>query len=126
MICYQYRIDIILRVCQDGPQRHKKGIKIVPRAPSILLNITISRKTSSNNEQSPTSYVENDVSEAIEEVIEDVVNDEMEQEEEMDDGRRMLRMDDDEEFEFDEVFLGNGSVAEEVDAVPDNWMPRLL
>ena len=74
--------------------------------------------------------VENDVSEAIEEVIEDVVNDEMEQEEEMDDGLRMLRMDDedddDEEFEFDEVFLGNGSVAEEVDADPDNWMPRLI
>ena len=73
--------------------------------------------------------VENDVSEAIEEVIADGVNDEMEQEEEMDDGLRMLRMDDegddDEEFEFDEVFLGNGSVAEEVDAVPDNWMPRL-
>ena len=73
--------------------------------------------------------VENDVSEAIEEVIADAVNDEMEQEEEMDDGLRMLRMDEDdgdEEFEFDEVFLGNGSVAEEVDAVPDNWMPRLL
>ena len=73
--------------------------------------------------------VENDVSEAIEEVIADGVNDEMEQEEEMDDGLRMLRMDDkdddDEEFEFDEVFLANGSVAEEVDAVPDNWMPRL-
>ena len=73
--------------------------------------------------------VENDVSEAIEEVIADGVNDEMGQEEEMVDGLRMLRMDDedddDEEFEFDEVFLGNGSVAEEVDAVPDNWMPRL-
>ena len=68
--------------------------------------------------------VENDVSEAIEEVIADGVNDEMEQEEEMDDGLRMLRMDDedddDEEFEFDEVFLGNGSVAEEVDAASDN------
>ena len=56
-------------------------------------------------------------------------NDEMEQDGEMDEGLRMLEMDyeddDDEEIEFDEVFVGTASVAGEIDAESDNWMPRL-
>ena len=71
----------------------------------------------------------NVVAEVVEEVVADGDNDEMEQDGEMDEGLRMLEMDyeddDDEEIEFDEVFVGNASVAGEIDAESDNWMPRL-
>ena len=63
------------------------------------------------------------------EAVADVGNEEMEQDGEVDEGLRMLEMDyeddDDEEIEFDEVFVGNASVAGEIDAESDNWMPRL-
>ena len=64
------------------------------------------------------------------EAVADVGNEEMEQDGEVDEGLRMLEMDyeddDDEEIEFDEVFVGNASVAGEIDAESDNWMPRSL
>ena len=63
------------------------------------------------------------------EAVADVGNEEMEQDGEVDEGLRMLEMDyeddDDEEIEFDEVFVGNASVAGEIDVESDNWMPRL-
>ena len=63
------------------------------------------------------------------EAVADVGNEEMEQDGEVDEGLRMLEMDyeddDDEEIEFDEVFVGNASVAGEIDAESDNWMPCL-
>ena len=64
------------------------------------------------------------------EAVADVGNEEMEQDGEVDEGLRMLEMDyegdDDGEIEFDEVFVGNASVAGEIDAESDNWMPRSL
>ena len=69
----------------------------------------------------------NVVAKVVEEVVADGDN---EQDGEMDEGLRMLEMDyeddDDEEIEFDEVFVGNASVAGEIDAESDNWTPRLL
>ena len=63
------------------------------------------------------------------EAVADVGNEEMEQDGEVDEGLRMLEMDyeddDDEEIEFDKVFVGNASIAGEIDAESDNWMPRL-
>ena len=71
----------------------------------------------------------NVVAEVVKEVVADGDNDEMKQDGEMDEGLWMLEMDyeddDDEEIEFDEVFVGNASVAGEIDAESDNWMPRL-
>ena len=72
----------------------------------------------------------NVVAEVVEEVVADGDNDEMEQDGEMDECLPMQEMDyednDNEEIEFDEVFVGKASVAGEIDAESDNWMPRSL
>ena len=71
---------------------------------------------------------ENGAPEIAEEVIADAVNDsEKMQEEGKNEGLRMLRMDDDDDsLKFDEVFVGDASVAGEINPVPDNWMQRLI
>ena len=64
------------------------------------------------------------------EVVAEGGNEIMEQDGEMDEGLQMLEMDyeddEDEEIEFDEIFVGNAPVAGEINEDSDNWLPRLL